>query len=206
MTVHIVDDDEAIRDSLSWLFRSRGVETVTWPSGEAFLAGWQPQMRGCILLDMRMTGMTGREVFAELQRRGAVQPVMFLTGHGDIATAVECLKLGAMDFVEKPFHPNDLVDRVLSVLAQAEARRAQADARDALFQARANLSPREAEVMAMMVAGLQNKEIADRLSITIRTVEAHRARVLDKMQARNAVDLARKIARLEGDGEGVQLR
>lgn len=195
MIVHIVDDDEAIRDSLRWLFASRGVTAVLWPSGEAFLEAWHPALDGCILLDMRMTGITGGDVFAELRRRGAVQPVIFLTGHGDIALAVECLKLGAVDFIEKPFNSNDLVDRVLAALSRAKAQRDMVAARERLHAARAQLSPRESEVMEMMVAGLQNKEIADRLSITIRTVEVHRARVLDKMQARNAVDLARMIAR-----------
>lgn len=195
MTVHIVDDDEAIRDSLRWLFASRGVTAVLWPSGEAFLAGWDAATDGCILLDMRMTGMSGRDVFAELRRRGVTQPVIFLTGHGDIALAVECLKQGAADFIEKPFNSNDLVDRVVAALQQAAAHRREATARDQVRAALAQLSPREAEVMEMMVAGLQNKEIADRLSITIRTVEVHRARVLDKMQARNAVELARLIGR-----------
>ncbi|MFB2531744.1 response regulator transcription factor [Paracoccus sp. p4-l81] len=197
MTVQIVDDDDAIRDSLMWLFRSRAVDVRVWASGEAFLAGWQPAPGDCILLDMRLSGMSGREVFARLQARGIAHPVIFLTGHGDIPMAVDCLKLGAADFIEKPFQSNMLVDRVLAVLAQAAARDTDRALRERLQSARSSLSPREAEVMEAMVAGLQNKEIADRLHITIRTVEVHRARVLEKMQARNAVDLARMIGRIE---------
>lgn len=198
MTVHIVDDDEAIRDSLSLLLRSSGLAVTLWPSGEAFLAGWRADLPGCILLDMRMSGMSGREVFAALRSRSARQPVVFLTGHGDIALAVECLKEGAADFIEKPFCPADLVERIRAVLARAKAQAEVESEAAALRAGLASLSPREAEVLAMLVEGWQNKEIADRLAITIRTVEAHRARVLEKTGARNAVDLARRMGRLRG--------
>lgn len=194
MTVHIVDDDEAIRDSLSWLFRSRGVGVVTWPSGEAFLKNWSPDLQGCILLDMRMGGMSGLEVFDKLISLHARQPVIFLTGHGDIPLAVECLKQGAADFLEKPFNDNNLVDRVLDALNKAKERAASDRQRDELRRKRAQLSPRENEVLSMILQGLLNKQIADRLDITVRTVEVHRANILEKMNARNAVELARLIS------------
>ena len=194
MTVHIVDDDEAIRDSLSWLFRSRGVGVVTWPSGEAFLKDWTPDLQGCILLDMRMEGMSGLEVFDRLISLQARQPVIFLTGHGDIPLAVECLKQGAADFLEKPFNDNNLVDRVLDALHKAKERAASDRQRDELRRKRAQLSPRENEVLSMILEGLLNKQIADRLDITVRTVEVHRAHIMEKMDARNAVELARLIS------------
>lgn len=194
MTVHIVDDDEAIRDSLSWLFRSRGVGVVTWPSGEAFLKDWTPDLQGCILLDMRMEGMSGLEVFDRLISLQARQPVIFLTGHGDIPLAVECLKQGAADFLEKPFNDNNLVDRVLDALHKAKERAASDRQRDELRRKRAQLSPRENEVLLMILEGLLNKQIADKLDITVRTVEVHRAHIMEKMDARNAVELARLIS------------
>lgn len=194
MTVHIVDDDEAIRDSLSWLFRSRGVGVVTWDSGESFLSGWSPELSGCILLDMRMEGMSGLEVFDKLIALNARQPVIFLTGHGDIPLAVECLKQGATDFLEKPFNDNNLVDRVLTALHKAKERADTVRQRDGMLRKRAQLSPRENEVLAMILEGLLNKQIADRLEITIRTVEVHRAHIMEKMGARNAVELARWIS------------
>ncbi|WP_376710659.1 response regulator transcription factor [Pseudochrobactrum lubricantis] len=199
MTVHIVDDDEAIRDSLSWLFRSRGVSVVTWPSGEDFLQNWTPDLQGCILLDMRMDGMSGLEVFDKLIKLHARQPVIFLTGHGDIPLAVECLKQGAADFLEKPFNDNNLVDRVLAVLHKAKERAASDRQRDELRRKRTQLSPRENEVLSMILEGLLNKQIADRLEITIRTVEVHRAHIMEKMGARNAVELARLISFSEQD-------
>ncbi|MDR0252359.1 MAG: response regulator [Brucellaceae bacterium] len=199
MTVHIVDDDEAIRDSLSWLFRSRGVGVVTWPSGEAFLNGWSPDLQGCILLDMRMGGMSGLEVFDRLISLHARQPVIFLTGHGDIPLAVECLKQGAADFLEKPFNDNNLVDRVLAALNKAKERASTDRQRDELRRKRAQLSPRENEVLSMILEGLLNKQIADRLDITVRTVEVHRAHIMEKMDARNAVELARLISFSEQD-------
>ncbi|MDR2310376.1 MAG: response regulator [Brucellaceae bacterium] len=194
MTVHIVDDDEAIRDSLSWLFRSRGVGVVTWPSGEDFLKDWTPDLQGCILLDMRMDGMSGLEVFDRLSSLQARQPVIFLTGHGDIPLAVECLKQGAADFLEKPFNDNNLVDRVLDALHKAKERAASDRQRDELRRKRAQLSPRENEVLSMILEGLLNKQIADKLDITVRTIEVHRAHIMEKMDARNAVELARLIS------------
>jgi two-component system response regulator DctR len=187
---HIVDDDEAIRDSLSWLLKSRGVVVRTWPSGEAFLAGAGDVARGCIVLDVRMDGISGIEVHEQLLARGCTTPVLFLTGHGDVPMAVTALKKGAYDFVEKPFNDNELVDRIIEAMRADEIRR-QDGAEQASVAARlATLTPRERQVMERVLAGGYNKTIADELDIAMRTVEVHRAKVFEKMGVRSAVELA----------------
>ena len=192
-TVHVVDDDDAIRDALAWLLRSRGVRARTWPSAEAFLAEWSEEMRGCVVLDVRMDEMSGPELFDTLVARGARLPVIFLTGHGDIPLAVAALKKGAFDFVEKPFNDNDLVDRIVAALHQDE-QRAQALETEATVSARlAALTPRERQVMERVLAGDYNKTIADALGIAVRTVEVHRARIFEKMSVRSAVELAQLL-------------
>jgi two-component system response regulator DctR len=194
--VHIVDDDAAIRDALSWLLRSRGLEAIAYESAEAFLAGTAPQAAGCLVLDIRMTGMSGIALFERLQAAGFGLPVIFLTGHGDVPVAVSLLKQGATDFVEKPFNDNDLVDRIIAALQQAAAQR-EASAADADLAARlASLSERERQVMDLVLAGRQNKIIAADLAIAIRTVEVHRARVFEKMGVKTAVELAQRMAAL----------
>jgi two-component system response regulator DctR len=194
--VHIVDDDAAIRDALSWLLRSRGLEAIAYESAEAFLAGAAPQAAGCLVLDIRMTGMSGIALFERLQAAGFGLPVIFLTGHGDVPVAVSLLKQGATDFVEKPFNDNDLVDRIIAALQQAAAQR-EASAADADLAARlASLSERERQVMDLVLAGRQNKIIAADLAIAIRTVEVHRARVFEKMGVKTAVELAQRMAAL----------
>lgn len=189
----IVDDDEAIRDALAWLLKSRGVPSRSWPSGETFLADYTPELRGCLILDVRMGGMSGAELHEELLARHCPLPVIFLTGHGDVPLAVSALKNGAFDFVEKPFNDNELVDRVVRAL-EADARREAARASSAEIEARAaQLTSREREVMELIVAGLYNKVIADRLGIAVRTVEVHRARVFEKMGVRTAVELVQLL-------------
>jgi two-component system, LuxR family, response regulator DctR len=194
-TAHIVDDDAAIRDALSWLLRSRGVSAQAWASGEAFLAGLSQQMRGCIVLDVRMGGMSGIEVHDQLVDRGCRMPVIFLTGHGDVPLAVAALKKGAFDFVEKPFNDNQLVDRVIEAMRSEEALQQELAAEAGLSAKLAQLTPREREVMGRVLAGDHNKTIADALDIAIRTVEVHRAHVFEKMGVRSAVELARLLAR-----------
>lgn len=192
--VHIIDDDEAIRDALSWLLSSRGVAVQTWESAESFLAEYRADVRGCLLLDIRMGGMSGLELFDRLRAQACTLPVIFLTGHADVPMAVAALKQGARDFVEKPFNDNDLVDRLLEALAaEAEAHARSASKADRLTRL-ATLSSRERQVMDLILEGLMNKVIADRLGISMRTVEVHRARVLEKMGAKTAVDLARLVA------------
>ena len=191
---HIVDDDEAIRDALTWLFRTRQVACRAWESAEAFLEAWQPEWRGCIVLDIRMLEMSGLECFEALRERGNSLPVIFLTGHGDVPMAVGALKKGAFDFLEKPVDDNALVDRVIRALA-SDARRQASEASQATVATRiAQLTPREHEVMRLVLAGKFNKVIADELNISMRTVEVHRSRVFEKMGVRSAVELAQLLA------------
>jgi len=193
---HIVDDDEAIRDALEWLFKTRGVSCRTWPSGERFLDVWQPDWRGCIVLDIRMQGMSGLECFDTLLARGCQLPVIFITGHGDVPMAVSALKKGAFHFIEKPFNDHDLVDLVEKALAADRDRQRVAASRETIEARLATLTQREREVMEVILEGKYNKVIADELSISMRTVEAHRSRIFDKMDVRSAVELAQLLTAL----------
>ena len=192
--IDIVDDDEAIRDSLAFLLASRGLGTRVWHSGEAFLAA-QPLAHGaCIILDVRMGGLSGPEMFQRLRATGSRVPVIFLTGHADVAVAVQTLKAGAFDFLEKPFNDNQIVDLALNAIAAHRAAEVEAALRRDISARRATLSAREQEVMALMLSGAPNKQIADALNIAMRTVEAHRGKVLSKMGARNGIELAALLA------------
>jgi two-component system response regulator DctR len=193
-TVHVVDDDEAIRDALAWLLRSRGVPARTWPSAEAFLAEWSEGLRGCLVLDVRMDGMSGIELFDRLLARGSRLPVIFLTGHGDVPLAVAALKKGAIDFVEKPFNDNELVDRIVAAVEQDAQQRRRLESEASVTARLAELTPRERQVMERVLAGEYNKTIADGLGIAVRTVEVHRARIFEKMGVRSAVELAQLLA------------
>jgi two-component system response regulator DctR len=192
---HIVDDDAAIRDALCWLLKSRGVACAPWESGEAFLAGPGAGARGCIVLDVRMEGITGIEVHEQLVALGCTTPVLFLTGHGDVPMAVAALKKGAFDFVEKPFNDNELVDRILAAMRLDEERRREGVDQASVAARLATLTPRERQVMERVVAGEYNKAIADALDIAIRTVEVHRSKVFEKMGVRSAVELANLLSR-----------
>ncbi|WP_326535586.1 response regulator transcription factor [Pseudorhodoferax sp.] len=194
--VHIVDDDAGVRDALSWLLRSRRLLSECFDSAETFdarlQAGFVPAQASCLLLDVRMPGMSGLELFDQLVARGLHQtlPVIFLTGHADVPTAVDAVKRGAFDFCEKPFSDNALVDRVEQALVQS-AQMLEAQQRDGLLRTRlTELTERERDVMRLVVEGLPNKLIADQLEISVRTVEVHRARVFDKMEVKSAVELA----------------
>lgn len=192
--VIIVDDDEAIRDALVWLFKSRGVEAMAFASAEDFLAAWRPGLAGCLVLDIRMKGMSGLDLFDQLRTAKCSVPVIFLTGHGDVPMAVAALKKGAHDFVEKPFNDNELVDKVIEAL-ERRAVTERAEAGSASIAARlASLSARERQVMDLVLAGRMNKVIADHLGITMRTVEVHRAHVFEKMGVKTAVELAGLMA------------
>jgi two-component system, LuxR family, response regulator DctR len=194
--VHVVDDDGAIRDSLAWLLGSRGLAARTWPSAEAFLAGHDPAQPGCLVLDIRMEGMSGIELFDALKADGSPLPVIFLTGHGDVPLAVAALKKGAFDFVEKPFNDNQLVDLVIEALRQDEARRGERAAEASVAARLTQLTAREREVMEGVLGGLPNKAIADDLGLAVRTVEVHRARLFEKMGVRSAVELARVLSQV----------
>ncbi|MBI2313680.1 MAG: response regulator transcription factor [Betaproteobacteria bacterium] len=193
-TVFIVDDDDAIRDSLKWLFQSRGYRVETHPSAEAFLGAYRGDTSGCLVLDVRMPGMSGLELYDILKERGVGLPVVFLSGHGDIPMAVSSLRKGAMDFIEKPFNDNELVDRVAESLRMDEERRRDEASRHAVAERLAQLTPRELEVMQLILAGKHNKVIADELRISMRTVEVHRSRILQKMGVRSAVELAQVVS------------
>jgi two-component system, LuxR family, response regulator DctR len=200
MTQHayIVDDDEPIRDSLSWLLQSRGIPSLVYSSAEAFLEAWSPSFTGCILLDIRMEEMSGTELFDRLLERGCRLPVIFLTGHGDVPMAVSTLKNGAFDFVEKPCNDNELVDRVIEALKLDEARRKSAASADSINSRISQLTTRERQVMERVLAGKLNKVIADELQISMRTVEVHRSSLFDKMGVKTAVELAQKLATSSG--------
>jgi two-component system response regulator DctR len=192
--VFIVDDDEAIRDSLRWMLKSRGMASRSWESAEAFLSSYDAAMHGCLVLDIRMEGMSGLDLFDRLNDLKCPLPVIFLTGHADVPMAVAALKKGAHDFVEKPFNDNDLADKIEAALAKATVLRDRSVAAQSVTHRLATLSQREREVMDMILAGKANKVIADDLSIAMRTVEVHRARALEKMGVRSAVELSQLLA------------
>ena len=196
--VYIVDDDEAIRDSLSWLMQSRDLPCRTYLSAESFLEAWDAGFAGCIVLDIRMGEMSGNELFDRLIELGCQLPVIFLTGHGDVPLAVSTLKNGAFDFVEKPFNDNQLVDRILNAFELAEERRRAAVSADSVSRRLARLTPREKQVMERILAGKLNKVIADELNLSMRTIEVHRASLFEKMGVKAAVDLARVLAAAPG--------
>jgi two-component system response regulator DctR len=192
----VVDDDGAIRDALAWLLGSRGLATRTWSSAEAFLEGHDPRLPGCLVLDIRMEGMSGIELFDALAARASPLPVIFLTGHGDVPLAVAALKKGAFDFVEKPFNDNQLVDLVIEALRRDEARRSERAAEEGVAARLEALTAREREVMEGVLRGLPNKAIADGLGLAMRTVEVHRARLFEKMGVRSAVELAQVLSQV----------
>jgi two-component system response regulator DctR len=195
--LHIVDDEDVIRDALEWLAQSRGLAARGHAGGQAFLdalgehagdAGDGGAVGDCVLLDVRMPGMNGIAVFDQLVARGLLArlPVIFLTGHGDVPMAVDSLKRGAFDFFEKPFNDNQLMDRIEEAMAASR----KAAAASAVHARLATLSAREREVLDLILAGNMNKVVADKLGISMRTVEVHRAHIFDKMQVKTAVELA----------------
>ncbi len=197
IAVHLVDDEAPVRDALEFLFVSHGFAVRSYPDGPTFLAALDgpTPVRGCILLDVRMEPLSGLQVHDALVARGVPVPVIFLSGHGDIPMAVEALKKGAFDFVEKPFGDTALVERVRDALvaeAAQQQRLAEGDARGAKL---AGLTPREQDVMHRVAAGKLNKVIADEMHIAMRTVEVYRARVYAKLGVRSSAELATLLAR-----------
>jgi two-component system response regulator DctR len=198
--VYLVDDDVGVREALSWLLRTRRLLSDSYNSAEAFLAdemAWnqEPEAPCCILLDVRMPGMSGLALFERLKSLPwqTAMPVIFLSGHADVPTAVDAVKRGAFDFCEKPFSDNALVDRIEQALTQSaqviHQRRVQREWRERMD----SLTDRERDVMDLVVAGLPNKLVADQLGISVRTVEVHRSRVFDKMGVKSAVELANAL-------------
>ena len=197
--IFIVDDDASVREALAWLLRSRRLESEHYASAEAFeqrlAEGPLPEQPLCLLLDVRMPGTSGLVLFDRLAERGllAAMPVIFLTGHADVPTAVDAVKRGAFDFCEKPFSDNALVDRIEQALGASLRALELQRARRRLAGRVAELTERERDVMRLVVEGLPNKLIADQLAISVRTVEVHRARVFDKMEVKSAVELANRL-------------
>jgi len=190
-TVFVVDDDEAMRNSLRWLIESVGLAVECHDSAESFLDSYYPGRSGCLLLDVRMPGMSGLELQEYLHRNEINIPVIIITGHGDVPMSVRAMKEGAIDFIEKPFNDELLLDAIRNALAVNEKQREKQALRAELAARLATLTPREHEVMEMVTAGKSNKEIASALGVSAKTVEAHRAKVMDKMQASSLAELVR---------------
>jgi two-component system, LuxR family, response regulator FixJ len=198
-TVFIVDDDQAMRKSLHWLIESVGLSVETYPSAHRFLESYRPGRPGCLVLDMRMPGISGLELQEKLAQQQINLPVIIITGHGDVPMAVRAMKAGAVDFIEKPFNDQLLLDRIQHALEQdAEHRSTQAQ-REEVAARLTMLTPREREVMEMVVAGKPNKVVAAQLGVSAKTVEAHRARVMEKMQAKSLADLIRMVVGYHSD-------
>ena len=197
-TVFVVDDDRAMRDSLSWLLDSVGLRVRSYATAAEFLADHDPAQPGCLVLDVRMPGMSGLDLQAELARRGVELPTIVITGHAEVSMAVRAVKAGAIDFIEKPFSDQLLLDRVRQALEidleAREVRRRREDARRRL----ATLTAREREVLDLVVAGKANKEIASALGLSTKTVEVHRAHVMSKMCVDSLAELIR-ITLLAGE-------
>lgn len=193
-TVYIVDDDAAVRDGLSLLVETGGLRPEAYASAEAFLASCNDRRPACLLVDMRMAGMSGLDLQAELTRRGLELPVIFMTAHADVPTSVQAMKGGAMDFLLKPVDAAALLQRVHQAIARNEEDLAKATLRDAQRARLALLTEREREVLALAVAGHSNKDIARRLGISYRTVEVHRSRILSKTGAASLIELAQLTA------------
>jgi FixJ family two-component response regulator len=192
-TVYVVDDDEAVRDSLQWLLEGKDYRVRCFDSAETFLNRYDAKEVACLIVDIRMAGMSGLELQDKLIEKNSPLPVVFITGHGDVPMAVDTMKKGAMDFIQKPFKEDELVPLVEQMLEKAKvsfADHQHAASRDALMS---KLTSREAQVLERIVAGRLNKQIADDLGISIKTVEAHRANIMEKLNANTVADLL-KIA------------
>lgn len=180
--VCVIDDDEACRDSLRWLLESAGYRVATYATAERFLAGCKPHAGACLVLDVRMPGMGGLALQEELRRREDYVPIVFVTGHGDVPTAVHAVKRGATDFLEKPYDDEELLSRVRNAVTLEHGAAAVRARRSVALARLGTLSQREREVMERVVAGKLNKVIAAELQISVKTVEAHRARMMQKLE------------------------
>lgn len=198
-TVFLVDDDATVREALGMLLESENLNVKAYPSAQVFLDEYDPQSRGCMVLDIRMPGLNGLELQDELRRRGITLPIIFLTGHGNVPLAVRAFRAGAIDFVEKPFNDELLLGRIQEALDKDAQTRAHETVLADACARYAQLTPREQEVMALVVAGESNKEIAAQLGLSIRTIDAHRASVMKKMQAGSLAELVGLAAACRGD-------
>ena len=204
--VHVIDDDAAVRDSLQFLFESAGLTVRSYNSAAAFIDQVGAQNGGCVLTDVRMPGFDGIALLRRLAELGVELPVIVMTGHADVPLAVQALKEGALDFIEKPFDDDRLLDAVRAALEAGRRRREEAAGLGAIAARLGNLTPREREVLDGLVAGHPNKTIAYDLGTSPRTIEVHRGRVMEKMQARSLADLVRMVLATERAGQGKKPR
>ena len=198
-TLLLVDDDEGMRRALSVLMTTVGYNAVAFARPGEFLAKFDPDQHGCLVLDVRMPEMSGLEVQQQLNRSGALVPVILITGHGDIPMAVQAMKDGAFDFLQKPFRDQELLDRINAALKQDAENRAMVEQQADLRRRAESLTPRELEVMNLVVDGKANKVIAIDLGLSERTVEIHRANVMEKMGARSVAHLVKMQLKLNGE-------
>lgn len=196
-TIYIVDDDEAVRESLRLVLSSVGLPVQLHSSAQDFLARYDVRQPGCLVLDIRMPGTSGLELQQQLNLRGATIPVIFISGHGDVPMAVEAMQHGAFDFLQKPFRDQDFIDRVQRALERDASQRTTLEHTDRLRERFESLTPRERSVLELVAAGHSNKLIAAQLHVSQRTVEIHRARVMEKMQAQSLAQLVRMMLELE---------
>jgi two-component system, LuxR family, response regulator FixJ len=195
--VFIVDDDDAVRNTLRLLLKAAGLPCVTFGSAQEFLASYDLDQPGCVVLDVRMPGMTGLELQQILNLKGAIVPVIFISGHGDVPMAVEAMKHGAFDFVQKPVKEAELADRVRRALEKDRVNREQLRQRDVIRDRLQSLTPREREILSLVTRGKPNKVMAGDLGVSQRTVEIHRARVMEKMGAESLAQLVRMVLDFE---------
>jgi FixJ family two-component response regulator len=195
--VMVVDDDSGVRNAMRILLKSVGIDATLYASAQEFLAAYQPSQPGCLVLDIRMPGMSGLELQQQLNLRGAVIPVIFMTGHGDIPMAVEAMQHGAFDFLQKPFRDQDLLDRIQRAIAKDAELRKSLGEHSRIRAHLDTLTAREREVLDLMTQGKQNKSIAQDLGVSPRTVEIHRARVMEKMNAHSVAELVRMMLDLD---------
>ena len=198
-TVFVVDDDQAMRNSLKWLIESVGVAVESFASADEFLAQHQSGRTGCLVLDVRMPGMSGLELLEHLAQRNMHIPAVVITGHGDVPMAVRAMKSGAIDFIEKPFNDEALLDAIRRAIAYEEQQRNSLSEHLQVQERMSHLTPREYEVMTMVTDGRSNKEIANSLGVSAKTIEAHRARVMEKMQAGSLAELVRMVLSVQSN-------
>ena len=199
-TVFVVDDDEAVRTSLRLLLKSVGLPVETYAAAQEFLDQFDPDRAGCLVLDIRMPGISGLELQQHLNDQHSIMPIVFITGHGDVPMAVEAMQAGAVDFIQKPFRDQDLIDRINRALEKDREMRSQLRERDEIRRRMSQLTPREREVLELVTQGKANKVIAGDLNVSQRTVEIHRARVMEKMGANSLAHLVRMVIEAHREG------
>lgn len=192
-TVYVVEDDEAVRDSLELLLKSDGKPVSTYDNANAFLKDYSEKMAGCIVLDIRMPGMDGMELQKKLNEKHSILPIIFVTGHGDVPMAVDAMKEGAVDFIQKPYREEALLQKIEAALEQDREQRKTLGEKQEILRRVKSLTPREHEIMDRMIAGQANKVIAIELEISQRTVEIHRSRVMHKMGTHSLAHLVRMV-------------